>query len=188
MKHLLLLTAFIIAMLALFFYAEVAAALVVIGYVLAGVLGVAALGGTFFGGWFLLERLRLLRAARLQAEKAAQVQIVSDNGETWVRDTDPKSTWRNLTGTPALYVTPQPQPPNPGKSSCTVSSWPRRPAPARRSSPARCPFYPLPAGWIYSPSSPNRCKPTPLSADSRPAKPFRPAIWRLIGCARDTAR
>jgi hypothetical protein len=132
MKHLLLLTAFIIAMLALFFYAEVAAALVVIGYVLAGALGVAALGGAFFGGWFLLERLRLLRAARLQAEKSAQVQIVSDNGETWVRDSDPKSTWRNLTGPPARYVPRSRSPPNPGRSSCTGSSWPRRPAPAPR--------------------------------------------------------
>ena len=32
---------------------------------------------------------------------------VSDNGETWVRDTNPQASWRNLTGTPALYVNGQ---------------------------------------------------------------------------------
>jgi len=55
--------------------------------------------------------VRLLRAHRIEAEKQAHVLTITDNNETWVRDTDKKAAWRNLTGTPSLYVNGNQQPP-----------------------------------------------------------------------------
>lgn len=48
--------------------------------------------------------MRTIRAARIEAEKHAHVMVITDNGETWVRDTNTRAVYRNLTGTPALYV------------------------------------------------------------------------------------
>ncbi|MCG3208336.1 MAG: hypothetical protein FOGNACKC_01939 [Anaerolineae bacterium] len=86
------------------FWSQVAAILLAVGYVLAGGLALATIGAGFFGGWILAERIKMLRAARIEAEKQAHVLTITDNGETWVRDTDKRAVWRNLTGTPALYV------------------------------------------------------------------------------------
>jgi len=57
--------------------------------------------------WVFVEKAKTSRARRVEAEKQAHVMTVSDNGETWIRDTDTKASWRNLTGTPALYVNGQ---------------------------------------------------------------------------------
>lgn len=54
--------------------------------------------------WLGFERLRIIRANRLEIEKQSQLHIVTDNGETWVRDTNLKAVWRNLTGTPAWRI------------------------------------------------------------------------------------
>ncbi len=99
--------------LAIIFYSQIAAAVVVVGYTLAAVIALAGIIGLVFGGWYLSERLKLLRASRIQAEKQAHVMIVTDNGESWVRDTDSHSVWRNLTATPALYVNGQQANPQP---------------------------------------------------------------------------
>ncbi|MCG3211552.1 MAG: hypothetical protein FOGNACKC_05198 [Anaerolineae bacterium] len=69
------------------------------------VLAILTLG--FVGSWLLAEKVRMIRAHRIEAEKSAHVMVVSDNGQSWVRDTDPHATWRNLTDTPQLYVNGQ---------------------------------------------------------------------------------
>ena len=104
MKNLLAIVTVITLILSILFYSQIAAAILVIGYTLAGVLGLVAMLVGFFGAWFLAERMRIFRAQRIETEKHAHVMTISDNGETWVRDTDQKASWRNLTGTPALYV------------------------------------------------------------------------------------
>ncbi len=107
MKKLLVGIATVTTTLSLLFYSQIAVVILIIGYVLAGVLGLVIMVGGFFGAWFLAERLRLIRAARIEAEKQAHVLTITDNGETWMRDTDSRATWRNLTGTPALYINDQ---------------------------------------------------------------------------------
>lgn len=103
-KHLITITATITLIVIVAFYQAIFQALLMIGYSAAALLALAGLGGLFFGSWYLKERIGLMRAERRQADKDSHVLTVVENGETWVRDTDPKATWRNLTGTPALYV------------------------------------------------------------------------------------
>lgn len=92
----------------LIFWQQIAAAIAMIGYAAAASVALVGLGGLFFGGWYLRERIGMLRAQRRQADRESHVLTVTENGETWVRDTDQKATWRNLTGTPALYVNGKP--------------------------------------------------------------------------------
>jgi len=93
------------------FYEAVARLVLLAGYGLLGLAGTVAVGLGFFGSWILAEKVRLLRAHRIEAEKQAHVMTITDNNETWVRDTDKKAAWRNLTGTPSLYVNGNQQPP-----------------------------------------------------------------------------
>lgn len=104
MRHFTIGLTLVTLLLSIIFYEQVAAIVTVIGYTAAALFALLSAITLFFGGWNLAERVKLTRARRIEAEKQAHVLTVSDNGETWVRDTDPKATWRNLTGTPALYV------------------------------------------------------------------------------------
>lgn len=101
----------IIVIISLIFYNQIAALLLVVGYTI--IAGIGLLGGIalLFGSWYLRERVLLLQASRIEAQKQASVLTISDNGETWVRDTDSRATWRNLTGTPSLYVNGNPAAP-----------------------------------------------------------------------------
>lgn len=103
-KHLVTITATITLIVIVAFYQVISQALLILGYGTAALLALAGLVGLFFGGWYLRERIGILRAQRRQADRESHVMTVTENGETWVRDTDQKATWRNLTGTPALYV------------------------------------------------------------------------------------
>lgn len=107
-KHLITVTATVTLILALAFYEAIFQALLAIGYTAAGLLALAGLGGLFLYGWYWKERIGILRAQRRLADRESHVLTVTENGETWVRDTDQKATWRNLTGTPALYVNGRP--------------------------------------------------------------------------------
>lgn len=108
MKPMLLLSLGLVTLIVcLVFYERLAPVVVLAGYTLVGSLALLLLATLFLGAWSLAEKVRLNRAQRIEAEKQAHVLTITDNGETWVRDTDPKATWRNLTGTPALYVNGQ---------------------------------------------------------------------------------
>lgn len=96
------------AIVGLYLQKVAAAELRIIALTLAALVVIALAGGVFFVGWWLVERLRIMRAGRIEAEKAAHVLVVTDNGETWIRDTNNRASWRNLTGTPALYVNGRP--------------------------------------------------------------------------------
>lgn len=107
MRNLIITVTIITVVVSLIFHKQVANIVLVIGYTIAILFATLATLTLFFGGWNLAERVRLIRARRIEAEKQAHVMTITDNGETWVRDTDGKATWRNLTGTPALYVNGQ---------------------------------------------------------------------------------
>lgn len=96
-----------LTMISLIFYEEVARLVVVVGYTLIALMATVAALAVLLGTWRIAEWIRLARARRIEAEKHAHVLTITDNGETWVRDTDKNATWRNLTGTPALYVNGQ---------------------------------------------------------------------------------
>ncbi len=97
-------TAVVTAIFALVFHDAALKMFMIAGYGLLGIVGALAIGIGFFGSWILAEKVRMIRARRIDAEKQAHVMTITDNGETWVRDTDKKATWRNLTGSPTLYV------------------------------------------------------------------------------------
>lgn len=108
MKKIFLLSVGLITLImSLVFYRQLAPIIVFAGYMLVGLMTLVVIITLFFGGWNLAERIRLNRAQRIEAEKQAHVLTITDNGETWVRDTNPKAIWRNLTGTPSLYVNGQ---------------------------------------------------------------------------------
>jgi len=96
--------AVITAVVSLIFHEQVARLVVIIGYGLFSLVGALLIVISFFASWILAEKVRMVRARRIEQEKMAHVMVVSDNNETWVRDTDAQATWRNLTGSPTLYV------------------------------------------------------------------------------------
>ena len=107
MRYLLAAVAIVALIVCVIFYQQIAQVIVVLGFALAGLLVIGGLLGAIFGSWYLAERVKMIRAGRIEAEKRANVMVLDSNGESWIRDTDIKATWRNLTGTPSLYVNGQ---------------------------------------------------------------------------------
>lgn len=68
------------------------------------ILAVIALAATIFIlFWWSSEKMKSIKADRIEREKSAHVMVVSTNSETWIRDTG-NAEWHNLTGTPMLRV------------------------------------------------------------------------------------
>jgi hypothetical protein len=63
-----------------------------------------AITAVFFVVWWLSEKMRLIKADRIEREKSAHVMVVPGYNETWIRDTNRKAEWHNLTGTPLLSI------------------------------------------------------------------------------------
>lgn len=78
----------------LIFYPEIAAAILSIGYVLAGLLALIGGVGLVFSIWYLIERVRIIRAARIEAEKQAHVLTLVTDNQVFIRDTDHQAFWR----------------------------------------------------------------------------------------------
>jgi hypothetical protein len=68
----------------------------VIVWLILGLLGLFAICVTFFGGWYLAEKMRMLRAARIDLEKQAHVLQLHNGNQTWIRDTDHNAVWHSL--------------------------------------------------------------------------------------------
>lgn len=86
------------------FYDTITRILTIAGYVLLGVCGVGVLFGVVFGGLFLWERIKMLRANRIAAEKDAHVMTVVTEGQVFIRDTNHKAVWRAAHLDPRLYA------------------------------------------------------------------------------------
>jgi hypothetical protein len=78
----------------LVFYPEIAAAILSISYILAGLLALIGGIGLAFSVWYLIERVRIIRAARIEAEKQAHVLTIVTDNQVFIRDTDHKAFWR----------------------------------------------------------------------------------------------
>lgn len=114
-KYLFITTATITLIVVIAFYQAIYAALLAIGYAAAVLLGLASLLGLFFGGWYCLERLRLVRAARIEAEKQARVMVVSTGFGDYIRESDKKAVWLQLHQMPQWRVNGLPQEPTPAE-------------------------------------------------------------------------
>lgn len=96
MRHLgTLLTLLMLAM-SIIFYDQVARAVTLAAFALAGLVTIAGAGFIAATGWFAVEKMRFYRAKRIEAEKQAHVMTLTDNGQVWVRDTDRRAIWRAL--------------------------------------------------------------------------------------------
>ncbi len=89
------------------FYSVLAKTLLVIGYTTAALLGITGLGVLGFGGWYLAERIRLIRARRIEAEKQAHVMTVITGNQVFIRDTNHKAYWRAAHLDPRFYANGQ---------------------------------------------------------------------------------
>ncbi len=65
-------------------------------WMILGLLALAAIGIFLFGSWYLAERMKMLRASRIELEKQAHVMQLSNGDQTWTRDTDHKATYHAL--------------------------------------------------------------------------------------------
>ena len=53
---------------------------------------------------YLTERIKLLRAGRIEAEKQAHVLVIQDSGQIFIRDTDQSALWRAAHLQQSLYA------------------------------------------------------------------------------------
>lgn len=78
------------------FYEEISQAIRIISYTIACLLVLSFL--LIIGPilWYVVERMRLLRARRIEAEKRAHVMTVTVDNQVFVRDTDRRAIWRAM--------------------------------------------------------------------------------------------
>ena len=73
---------------------------------------IAALTGAMvFAAWYLFEKMRMVRANRIEMEKKAHVLTVVNGRQVFVRDTDPKAHWHGLHLEVRAYSNGRPQAP-----------------------------------------------------------------------------
>jgi hypothetical protein len=101
----------------LIFYQQIAAAIQLVGIVTAVLLGIAGAGGLFFGGWYLKERIGVLRAQRRQADKDSHVMVVTSGHQVFIRDTDHSALWRAAHLDPRFYANGQYTEPTPTEAN-----------------------------------------------------------------------
>lgn len=105
-----------VAVFCLVFYKEIAAALEVIGYIVAGALVVISVTGLVFGTWYLLERIRMIRAVRIEHEKQAHVMTVVSGNQVFIRDTNNRASWRAAHLDSRVYANGQYKEPSPAET------------------------------------------------------------------------
>lgn len=81
-------------------------------YAIAALSAICAIVGIVFSSWWLSEKMRMIKADRIEREKSAHVTVVSNNGQTWIRDTDKNAEWKNLSDTPLWRVNGEDRLPN----------------------------------------------------------------------------
>lgn len=97
----------------LVFWQQIASAILLVGTIIAWVVGIGGAVTLFFGGWNMLERIRMARAARIEAEKQAHVMVVTAGHQVFIRDTDHNANWRAAHLDPRFYANGQYTEPTP---------------------------------------------------------------------------
>jgi hypothetical protein len=91
-KYLFAASIIITVYLSLFYHSELLLAV----WILSGIVFVAMGIGLVFLGWYASERIRMIRADRIEREKSAHVLTIHQHGQFWVRDTDHRAVWHGL--------------------------------------------------------------------------------------------
>lgn len=95
----------IAAMLIIAYYQEIREAVIFFVYTTVGILLLFLIGITCLGIWYVVERVRSVRARRIEAEKQAQVLTLTVGNQVFVRDTNPRATWRLMHLEARTYIT-----------------------------------------------------------------------------------
>ena len=98
--------------LALIFYDEISSAIVILAYTLVVLLALTFLIMAGLIVWYVVERMKLLRARRMETEKRAHVMTVTVGNQVFVRDTDPQAIWRAMHLEARAYINSQYQEPS----------------------------------------------------------------------------
>lgn len=106
-RYLIIITATATLILATIFYQAIVQALLFIGYTAAALLGLAGLFSLFFGGWYLTERMKMIRAQRRLADRESHVLVVTSGNQVFIRDTDHEANWRAAHLDPRFYANGQ---------------------------------------------------------------------------------
>ena len=93
-KYLTIVSLFLIALVYLqaFHKQHLAAAL----WAILSILALALVLALAFIGWYATEKMKLIRAGRIEAEKRAHVLAIERHDRVWIRDTDHRATWHAL--------------------------------------------------------------------------------------------
>ncbi len=91
----------------------------IIGLALAVILVIAVVIVLAMAGWYGVERLRMMRASRIEIEKQAHVMAVTAGYQVFIRDTDGKARWRAAHLDSRVYANGHPTEPTPTE----VMAW-----------------------------------------------------------------
>lgn len=121
-KHLITVTATITLIVIVAFYQAIFQALLMVGYSAAALLALAGLGGLFFGGWYLRERIGMLRAQRRLADRDSHALVVTSEYGVFIRETDKSAVWLQLHQMPQWRINGIPADPTPAELA-TYQAW-----------------------------------------------------------------
>jgi hypothetical protein len=117
MRYLIPITATISLIFLLVFYQAIYQAVLFVGYTTAVLLGIAGVMTLIYGAWNIRERMRMARAQRIEAEKQANVMVVTSGHQVFIRDTDHKALWRAAHLDPRFYANGQYTEPTPTEAN-----------------------------------------------------------------------
>lgn len=94
MRRVIPITTTITAILIAVYHKQILDALMILIYaiIIMLILGCVIIG--FLGYWYISEKMKGIRAERRMLEKESHVTVVTNQGQTFIRDTDPKANWR----------------------------------------------------------------------------------------------
>ncbi len=65
--------------------------IIVLALVVVGAMAVSVAASFGIGLWYAVERMKMVKATRIEQEKQAHILIIDTSDGTWVRDTNPKA-------------------------------------------------------------------------------------------------
>ena len=104
-KELVITIVVIFIVLVIAYYEEIRQAVIVLVYTTVGLTLLFLIGIICLAIWAVVERVRILRARRIEAEKQAHVLTVTVGSQVFVRDTDTRAAWRLLHLEARTYIT-----------------------------------------------------------------------------------
>ncbi len=86
------------------YWAEISQLLLYFIYLTAGLAAMVLVTLAVALGWLVVEKVRLIRARRIEAEKEAHVLVVTNQGQTYIRDLNGRAHWRAMHLDPRYFA------------------------------------------------------------------------------------